>query len=123
MHRVLRSGMKIPIAHLNELAVSAPKYHADLVRKGRVQGDFPFIGPDQEREKLPSIATQAKNVIGAVRQAVMNPTPVSKEERKRRLSICHSCEFLIDEKRCAKCGCTVKWKALLEAWHCPISRW
>jgi Family of unknown function (DUF6171) len=73
--------------------------------------------------ELPSVATQSRNLIGAAGKALMNPTPVSKEEQERRLRICHQCEFLIDGKRCQKCGCTVKWKALLEAWHCPISKW
>ena len=110
--------MKVPLSHLNELAASAPKYHASLIRKGRVEGDFLFIGPDK-----PSLATQAKNLGTAIGQAIVNPTPVSKEEQERRLAICHQCEFLIEGKRCSKCGCYVNWKSRLEAWHCPIQKW
>ena len=64
-----------------------------------------------------------KNATTAARQAIRNPSPVSEEERERRLGICHACEFLIDGKRCAKCGCNVSWKTRLEAWHCPIQKW
>ena len=90
------------------------------IKAKEVNGSTTSIVPVKQ---MPSVATQAKNAVSAVGQAIKNPTPVSNEEKERRLAICHACEFLVDGKRCLKCGCTVKWKALLEAWHCPISKW
>lgn len=87
----------------NELALSG---------KGRLQSS-----------QFPSVGAQAVNIFGAAGEALLNPKPVSTEERERRLAICNACEFLIDGKRCSKCGCAVKWKAMLEAWHCPVEKW
>lgn len=69
------------------------------------------------------VTTQAKGLAVAVGKAIQNPTPVSTEERERRLAICQACEFLVEGKRCLKCGCHVNWKTRLAAWHCPIDRW
>lgn len=48
---------------------------------------------------------------------------VSTEESKRRLSVCGDCQFFVDEKRCAKCGCFVGFKARLRSGTCPIGKW
>jgi hypothetical protein len=49
---------------------------------------------------------------------------VDDEEYKKRLAICDDCEyFLPKHERCSKCGCFMKGKAKVEAWHCPIDKW
>ena len=47
---------------------------------------------------------------------------VSKEEHERRHGICLGCEYLIN-KRCLECGCFIKFKSSIEAWHCRIGKW
>jgi len=90
----------------------------------RVNGELvEYVIDGISQQALPSLTAQAVNAVSAVRTAISNPVPISPEERERRLSICHACEFLIDGKRCMKCGCHVNWKSRLEAWHCPIEKW
>jgi hypothetical protein len=122
---------KISLEYLREVSHQKPEgYYDDVVSRGTIDGDVLTVEShdyDELRKKyspqLPSAGTQAKNVVGAIGKSVMNPKPVSTEERERRLGICNSCEFLIEGKRCEKCGCYVNWKTRLEAWHCPIGKW
>jgi Family of unknown function (DUF6171) len=87
-------------------------------------------GPFQMRRNkppIPSKLTMARNAITAAGQAAKSGfKKVSAEEKARRLAICQGCEFLVKGpkgERCSKCGCFVKWKTALEAWHCPINKW
>ena len=49
---------------------------------------------------------------------------VDQEEFDRRMSICHSCEFLKKPGlQCAKCGCFMKLKTKIDRAHCPIHKW
>jgi len=120
---------KISVAHLKAVAKGKPSgYVEDVIAHGKVEGNTLFVQDAdyvtlQKKYALPSLKTQIKNVFSATGKALMNPRPLSSEERERRLSICHECEFLIDGKRCQKCGCHVNWKSRLEAWHCPIQKW
>lgn len=107
-----------------------PGYYDEVIGSGHVEGDVLFLDDKvyvalrgKYSARLPALTTQAKNIIGAARKALVNRKPVSKEERERRLAICKACEFLKDGKRCLKCGCHVNWKSRLEAWHCPIDKW
>ena len=77
-------------------------------------------------KKMPPIKQQLKNAANATGQAIKSGfKTVSKEEQEKRFEICEQCEFLTDKilKRCSKCGCCMKLKKKLEAWHCPIDRW
>lgn len=125
---------QIYIPALRTAALERPVGYLDeVLASGRIENDV-VLHIDHEvylalrkkysaNEKLPALSIQAKNLATATGQALRNPKPVSKEERERRLAICHACEFLKDGKRCLKCGCTVSWKSRLEAWHCPIEKW
>jgi hypothetical protein len=107
----------------------APGYYDALISRGKIKDNMLILDDSDYREvqqgfrQMPSVAAQAKNLVGAIGQAVINPKRVSQEERERRLSICRACEFLVGGKRCLKCGCGVNWKSRLEAWHCPIEKW
>ena len=56
-----------------------------------------------------------------------NPGPpenhVSQEEQQKRLEACQDCEFFVDGKRCAKCGCFMGFKIRLQSGHCPLKKW
>ena len=122
---------KISLAQLKDIATNKPPgYYETVLQAGRVEDDVLFLEGDvydklkkQYSPGLPSLTKQVHNIFGAAGKAIKNPTPVSTEERERRLAICHACEFLVDGKRCLKCGCHVNWKARLAAWHCPIDKW
>jgi hypothetical protein len=122
---------KISLDQLKSAAAGKPLgYYEDVCASGQIKNGILLLEPDvyaalrkKYSPRLPSLAKQAHNIFGAAGKAIRNPTPVSSEERERRLAICHACEFLVDGKRCLKCGCHVNWKARLEAWHCPIEKW
>ncbi len=125
---------KLYIPDLRASAANRPAGYLDeILAAGRIENDVvlhidldvyrALVKKYSPNRQMPSVATQAKNLIGAASKAILNPKAVSKEERERRLAICNACEFLVDGKRCAKCGCTVNWKSRLEAWHCPIEKW
>ena len=51
---------------------------------------------------------------------------VSKEEQKRRMEICHVCEYFDKERnRCKLCGCYLRAKMRLSSDKnlCPDGRW
>ena len=49
---------------------------------------------------------------------------VSDEEEIRRTELCNGCEFAMQDKtRCSMCGCFIKWKIRMKAWHCPVKKW
>ena len=57
---------------------------------------------------------------------LFNPNqPRSEEELvEYRMSICNSCEFLIElTKQCKKCGCIMPLKTKLKNSSCPIGKW
>jgi len=79
----------------------------------------------QPERPLPPKREMARNIVFAGAQAIRSGfTRVSDEEQARRLAICVDCEFFRkSDKRCAKCGCALKWKTRLQGWHCPIEKW
>jgi len=44
------------------------------------------------------------------------------DELSKRLDICSSCEYLINN-RCLKCGCFIEVKTRLGTSKCPIGKW
>lgn len=72
---------------------------------------------------FPSLMQQARNLAGAVAEAVGSGfEPASPEEQARRLAICGGCPEFVDG-RCRQCGCHMPYKVTLAAWHCPIGKW
>lgn len=76
-------------------------------------------------KKLPPKTEMVGNVVEAALTAIKKPIKkVSQEEQERRLSICKECVFFKEDSfQCGECGCFVKFKALLEFWHCRIGKW
>ena len=76
-----------------------------------------------QQPEFPSILQQIVNVGAAVvdyaKSGFRNASP---EEQNRRLSICKGCEFY-SEGLCAKCGCNLAAKSVMEVSKCPINKW
>lgn len=84
----------------------------------------PSQAPDPNHT-LPSKIQMAKNYASALsahaRSGFQHATT---EEQKARLEICKSCEFyILDQDRCAKCGCPLKSKSAWKSSSCPIGKW
>ena len=74
----------------------------------------------------PSKAAIAQNLAQAMKEAVASGFKfTSIIEQESRYSICKTDCLFYDGgySRCLKCGCFVKFKSKLEAWHCPIGKW
>jgi len=66
------------------------------------------------QEFINSVANYAKNGFKNVPENI----------RQDRLSICKSCEFLIESTvQCAKCGCFLAIKTKWATEKCPIDKW
>jgi len=77
--------------------------------------------------QLPSKADMAKNVAMSIKAAVKSGFKfVPEEVSSKRHLICKTdkCGAYNEEHdRCMKCGCFLKYKTKLEAWHCPVNFW
>ena len=79
----------------------------------------------KNKPKLPSVWQMTKNFAKDLTKYVSEGAPnVSVEEYSRRLSICESCEFFLEEKsRCGACGCLLEHKAKWKTTTCPKKKW
>ena len=75
--------------------------------------------------EYPSMFRSLVNVVGAgIKYIGSGFKNASEEEQKRRLDICHGCEFFDkSQNRCSKCSCYLSWKTVLESSECPIGKW
>ena len=73
----------------------------------------------------PPLATQARNLAGAVGRFVASGLKtVSKREYRRRRAICEGCPLYdAAQARCTQCGCSVAVKPWSKAEHCPEGKW
>ena len=79
-----------------------------------------------KNKELPALSKMAGNAARAALAAAKSGfKAISVGEQKRRYGICvDDCGFYRPQDgRCAMCGCWVKAKVKIEAWHCPIDRW
>jgi len=87
------------------------------------------LQPQCTDEDLPSTPKMVKNLLSTAKDIVSGvlrgeDVYVSDDEATRRLSICSSCPFFVQEsKRCTKCGCFMEKKVLFTQTHCPIDKW
>tara|TARA_R110000787_G_scaffold266374_1_gene372464 strand:- start:7036 stop:7434 length:399 start_codon:yes stop_codon:yes gene_type:complete len=79
----------------------------------------------EEKPKLPSFVTMAKNFAVDLAKYVADGAPnVSESNYKKRLQTCKSCPHLIKSSmRCGKCGCLLEHKAKWKTTTCPINKW
>ena len=69
------------------------------------------------KDMLEHLKERVKNLQRAV-------TPLSAEESKVRVDICHSCEHFISlTSQCKECGCFMKAKTRLPNAECPVGKW
>jgi len=82
---------------------------------------------EEEKPKLPSFATMAKNFATDLAKYIKEGAPnVSAENYEARLEECKKCPLLIKSTmRCGKCGCLIEHKARWKTTNCPDkpSRW
>lgn len=80
--------------------------------------------PEVKEQKLPPMKEMAGNLLRASFQHVRGGLKLAtKEDSDRRWGICLSCEKLIDEKRCANCGCFMETKSTWAEQKCPEGKW
>ena len=65
------------------------------------------------------------NVNGiAIYETVLEDTDYASQELvDRRLSICHSCEFLVNNESCSKCSCLIQHRTKYIELFCPEGKW
>lgn len=111
-----------------------PGYLEEALTIGKVleNGDYEFteeqtaqLAKYRIEQKLPSRWEMVKNLAQAAKDAIASGLDVRNEtETERVLTICSECPFLNREEiRCGVCGCYLKYKVQLEAWHCPKGKW
>lgn len=88
------------------------------------------ITPEQRaarKASLPSNWQMLKNLVSAAGEAVRGGLDVrGPEETEAALKICVECPKLVHDERgprCGGCGCFLKIKLELKAWHCPLGKW
>lgn len=75
-------------------------------------------------EPLPSLSEQAKNLaVAAFEHAKDRFKNVNEVMLEKRNKICHNCNEMRQDERCAKCGCYMKIKAKWESARCPENKW
>jgi hypothetical protein len=62
-------------------------------------------------------------LIYAVYKYIIYGDTVNKVIYDNRISICNSCDFLVDGSKCGVCGCYVRKKAKWTTEHCPKNKW
>ena len=78
--------------------------------------------------RRPSIMVMAVGLLKTSADTIMsgalgNNILATEQLAKTRQSICENCEFLMENSRCAKCGCFVLAKVKIEISKCPIGNW
>jgi hypothetical protein len=79
--------------------------------------------------ELPSLATQAKTLIGSLAEwAKRGMKVVDADTLQVRLDICAGCEFwnprgFKGTGRCMKCGCSTQAKLRMATASCPVNKW
>ena len=84
---------------------------------------------EEHVNELPSTLKMAWNFTNSVKDVAINAVTkgvvlTPPEEVKRRINICNSCPSLIvQDTRCAKCGCFLNSKVRFMSSKCPIGNW
>ena len=88
--------------------------------EGKTEEDFPQDFELNIFQMGMGLARAMADEANAVRK---RKPSVSSDEYERRMGICRDCQFLVNGRRCAKCGCVMMYKARLRTGRCPIGKW
>jgi|GEM_PF-3080094 len=91
-------------------------------KRAHVAGRNAFAAPRPMPASFPPLATQARNLAGAVVDFVASGGALTTpEERGRRLAICRDCEHFDPGPpgRCRICGCVANLAARVASKYCP----
>lgn len=123
---------------IDEIAYASRKEVLDRFMAGRTEFDEEeFLAwlpsdesgnPGEEKPALPTITERANNLVRSaadVTKLLVSQGIVFADERvqEERLKLCQSCEFILPQSRCSKCGCYMKFKTTLAAMKCPVGKW
>lgn len=94
-------------------------------RYGRIVDDDKII---DDNKQLPPIKQQIINAGNAVNRIVSNiihnkPIKADDDIISKRKEICSTCQFLINNSRCSRCGCYYNIKITLSTEKCPVNKW
>jgi len=126
--------ISIPLTTLQSAATSKPQgYYAACLAAGTVVGDSLELSERAFAElraqfSPPPRTTQVRSLAAAVASecvaALSGESPVSEEEKARRIVVCQGCDFFVStDRRCSKCGCWVDAKAGFRTQRCPENKW
>lgn len=76
------------------------------------------------QSQMPGLVARGASVMKALAYWGLSGFKTTSEEvYTERMEACHTCDQLVNESTCAKCGCFVTKKALLATEKCPLDRW
>jgi hypothetical protein len=65
-----------------------------------------------------------KSLADTAKRLLHNPSLSTRENARRRLDICKSCEFYKPEtSQCSECGCFMPMKVTFANMICPLHKW
>jgi hypothetical protein len=83
--------------------------------------------PHRCSAQMPSVATRAKNAVGAVARvakAAVTGGKILSSNPTERQAICLACQhYAVESGTCRQCGCFTKAKTILETETCPLGHW
>lgn len=117
-----------------------PPAITDVVQKNLWEQEPAIISPPRPLAPLPARVTatvgqMAAGIIQLAKDTAKSAISgevigVNDEEKAARLKICTgdetspACEFyVVNQKRCGKCGCFMELKARIKSQSCPLGRW
>lgn len=124
--------IRFTLQDLDNKAKERPQgYREEILNRARKIDDFTYELSFEDFEelsrkyRLPSLIEMIKNIGEAAEQAIRDGRNTrTKQEAETCMETCASCPYLIiSEKRCGVCGCYLKLKVLMKAWHCPRGKW
>lgn len=79
---------------------------------------------DKKDKPLPSLLTQAGNLVSGVGHHIADGLAnIDEKTLEIRNNICDTCENMRSDGRCSECGCMMKIKAKWESASCPVKKW
>lgn len=122
---------------VGDYVVMDDRAYEELLRKYRPQSQRVLHGQTPGRgcgacgggTAFPRTSDQVRNAAQAVRRVIGavadgRKVKASPEQYRSRLDTCAACEhYDARTRRCRRCGCFTRFKALLATEHCPENKW